>query len=106
MNHERDMDLVRLFAEQGEPAEGEVFTEQVTSRIKFLRRSRGVRKILMAIAGMIMLTILTPSLIDLTGYIVFGSNLLTVIMLTIVLSPVGWTLGGGFGIFFFLRMRA
>jgi hypothetical protein len=97
MKNEHDMDLVRLFAERPEPAQGEIFAERVSKRIALLRRTRRAMQILLAGLGVI-LAALTPWLMGLTGYIALGSNLFAHSVVVVILSPVGWAIGGGVGI--------
>jgi hypothetical protein len=42
----------------------------------------------------------------LTGYIAFGSNLFAHSVVDVVLSPFGWAIGSGAGLFFFLQKRS
>ena len=106
MKNEHDMDLVRLFAERPEPAEDEIFVERVSKRIALLRRTHRVMQILFAGLGVAILVALTPWLMGLTGYIALGSNLFAYGVLAVMLSPVGWTIGGGMGFFLFLKTRS
>ena len=106
MKNEHDMDLVRLFAERPEPAEGEIFAERVSKRIALLRYTHRVKQILLAGLGVVVLAVLTPWLVNLTGYIAVGSNLFAHCVAAMILSPVGWAIGGGVGLFFFFQTRS
>ena len=106
MKNEHDMDLVRLFAERPEPAEGDIFAERVSKRIALLRCTRRVTQILLAGLGVVILAALTPWLMGLTGYIALGSNLFAHSVVVVILSPVGWAIGSGVGLFFFLQTRS
>ena len=106
MKNELDMDLVRLFAEKSEPAQGEIFVELVSKLIVRLRYAHRVMLILLALAGAAILAVLTPWLIGLTGYIALGSNLLANSVLAVILSPAGWAIGGGVGLSLFLKTRS
>ena len=105
MKNEHDMDLVRLFAEKSEPAQGEVFVEQVSKRIARYRCAHRAMLILLAFAGAAILGALTPWLIDLTRYIALGTNLFAHSVVAMILSPVGCPIGFGVGLFFFLKTR-
>ena len=105
MKNEHDMDLVRLFAEKSEPAQGEVFVEQVSKRIARYRCAHRAMLILLAFAGAAILGALTPWLIDLTRYIALGTSLFAYNVVTVILFSVGCSIGGGMGLFFFLRPR-
>jgi len=105
MNNEPEMDLYRVFAERDEIAQGELFVERVSKRIALLRWVRRGMHILLAGAGLVMLAALTPRLIDLTTYISLGSNLFADSVVVVILSPAGWLIGGGIGLFFLLRTR-
>lgn len=106
MKNEYDMDLVRLFAGRLEPAQGEIFAERVSKRISMLRCKHRVMQILLAGLGVTILAALTPWLMGLTEYIALGSNLFAQSVVVVILSPVGWAIGGGVGLFFFLQTRS
>ena len=106
MKNELDMDLGRLFAEKSEPPQGEIFVKRVSKRIMLRRYSHRVMQILIAFAGATILAVLTPWLINLTGYIALGSNLLANSALALILSPVGWAIGSGVGLSLFLKTRS
>lgn len=106
MKNELDMDLVRLFAEKSEPAQGEIFAERVSKRIARHRCAHRVMQILLAGLGVAILAALTPWLMGLTGYIALGSSLLANSVVAVILSPVGWAIGGGVGLSFFLKTRS
>lgn len=106
MKNEHDMDLMRLFAESRELAHDEIFVERVSKRIVLLRRVHRVMQTILAFAGAAILAALTPYLMDLTGYIALGSNLIADNVAAVLLSPAGWAIGGGAGLFFFLRTRS
>jgi cell shape-determining protein MreD len=106
MKNEHDMDLVRLFAERPEPARGEIFAKRVSKRIALLRCTHRVMQILLAGLGVAILAVLEPWLMGLTGYIAFGSNLFAHSVVDVVLSPFGWAIGSGAGLFFFLQKRS
>jgi hypothetical protein len=106
MKDEHEMDLVRLFAEKGEPAQGEIFIERVSKRIARHRCAHRVMQILLSFAGVGILAALTPWLMGLTGYIALGTNLFAHSVVAVILSPVGCSIGGGVGLLFFLRSRS
>jgi hypothetical protein len=106
MKNEHDMDLVRLFAERPEPAQGEIFAERVSKRIALLRYTHRVKQMLLAGLGVVVLAVLTPWLMGLTGYIAVGSNLFAHSVVFVILSPAGWAIGCGAGLFFFLQTRS
>jgi cell shape-determining protein MreD len=106
MKNEHDMDLVRLFEERSEPAQDEIFVKRVSKRIVRLRFTHRAIQILLAGLGVVILAILTPWLMDLTGYITLGSTLFAHSVVAMILSPAGWAIGGGVGLFFFLQKRS
>jgi hypothetical protein len=106
MKNEHDMDLVRLFEERYEPAQDEIFVKRVSKRIALLRFTHRAIQILLVGVGVAILTILTPMLMGLSSYVALGSNLFTHSVLLVILSPAGWAIGGGAGLFFFLQMRS
>jgi hypothetical protein len=106
MKNEHDMNLVGLFAERREPAEGDIFAKRVSKRIALLRRTHRIKQIFFAGLGVVILAILTPWLMGITGYIALGSNLFAHSVLIIILSPAGWAIGGVLGLFFFLQKRS
>jgi cell shape-determining protein MreD len=106
MKNEHDMDLVCLFAERREPGQDEIFAERVSKRIALLRCAHRVMQILLAGLGVAILAALTPWLMGLTGYIALGSNPFAQSVVAVILSPVGWAIGGGVGLFFFLQTRS
>jgi hypothetical protein len=106
MKNEHDMDLMCLFEERREPAQGEIFVKRVSKRIALLRFTHRAMQILFAGVGVVILAILTPWLTGLTGYITIGSNLLAYSIAAMILSPVGWAIGGGAGLVFFLQTRS
>ena len=106
MKNDHDMDLIRLFEEIREPVQDEIFVERVSKRIVLLRYSHRVTQILLLSSGMAILAVLTPWLIGLTGYIALGSSLLANSVVAVIISPVGWAIGGGVGLAFFLQKRA
>ena len=105
MKNELDMELVHLFAEKSEPAQGEIFVERVSKRIARHRCVHRVMLILLAFAGAAILAVLTPWLIGLTGYILLVSSLLAYSVVAVILSPVGWAIGGGVGLTLSLKTR-
>ena len=105
MKNEHDIDLVRLFAEKSEPAQGEIFVEQVSKRIARHRFARRVMLIFLAFAGAAILGALTPWLIDLTRYIALGTSLFAYSVVTVILFSVGCSIGGGMGLLFLLKAR-
>ena len=106
MKNENDMDLMRLFEERREPPQGEIFVKRVSKRIGLLRFTHRTMQIFVAGLGVAMLAILTPWLMGLTGYITIGSNLFAYSVVAMILSPVGWAIGGGAGLVFFLQTRS
>jgi len=106
MKNEHDMDLMRLFEERREAVQEEIFVKRVSQRIAMLRRTHRAMQILFAGLGVVILAILTPWLMGLTGYITLGSNLLVYSIAAMILSPVGWAIGGGAGLVFFLQTRS
>jgi hypothetical protein len=106
MKNEHNMDLERLFAERREHVQDEVFVKQVSKRVALLRRTHRVIQILLAGLGVVILAALTPLLMGLTGYIALGSSLFTHNVLIVILSPAGWAIGSGAGLFFFLQTRS
>ena len=106
MKNEHDMDLERLFAESREPVQDEIFVKQVSKRVALLRRTHRAMQILFAGAGVAILVVLTPWLMGLTAYITLGSNLLAHSIAAMIFSPVGWAIGSGAGLFFFLQTRS
>jgi hypothetical protein len=105
MNNEPEMDLYRVFAKRDEIAHGKPFVERVTKRIALLRWVRRGMHILLAGVATALLAALTPRLIDLTTYISLGSNRFADSVVAVILSPAGWLIGGGIGLFFLLRTR-
>jgi hypothetical protein len=106
MKNDPEMDLIRLFAAVGEPGHGDVFVKRVSKRMALLRYARRVTQILLAGVGVAILALLTPWVMDLTGYVALGSNLLANGVTAVIFSPVGWVLGGVAGLFVFLRRRS
>ena len=103
MKNKHDMDLVRLFADQGEPDRDEKFIQEVSRRIKSARSYRRIRCILMGCAGILVLAIMTPWITTLTGYIAIVSNIFASLVVAAALSPVAWVIG--LGLPFFIRSR-
>jgi cell shape-determining protein MreD len=106
MKNEHDMDLVRLFEERHEPAQDEIFVKRVSKRIALLRFTHRAVQILLVGAGVAILAVLTPWLMGAASYITLGPNLFAYSVVAMILSPVGWAIGGGAGLFFFLQMRS
>ena len=106
MKNEHDMNLVCLFKERREPSQDEIFVKRVSKRIVLLRFTHRAMQILLAGLGVVILAILTPRLVGLTGYITLGSNLFAHRVAAMILSPAGWAIGGGAGLFFFLQTRS
>ncbi len=106
MKNDYDMDLNRLFADTGEPARDEAFVERVSRRITLSRWGRRVTRVLLVGAGVVMLALLTPWVMGLTGYVALGSNIFASSIVAMVFSPVGWVLGGVAGLFAFFQSRA
>ena len=106
MNNEIDMDLVRMFAEKGEPLDGEAFVAGVSGRIARRRYANWAvifaMVALLSIMGAAFLSLLTPWLMSVTGYVVLGSNTLA----KMFAAPVGWAIGGGVGLVFFVKTRS
>ena len=86
--------------------EGDIFAKRVSKRIALFRRTHRIKQIFLAGLGVVILAILTPRLVGLTGYITLGSNLFAYSIMAIILSPAGWAIGGGAGLFFFLQKRS
>jgi hypothetical protein len=104
MENDYDMELYRLFGEIPEPDKDEVFVERVSGRIARYRFTSRVMLILLAFAGAVILAVLTPWLITLTGHIAMGTNLLAQSAAILVSSPVGWSIGGGgLGLYFIFK---
>lgn len=106
MKNNNDMDLFRLFEEIREPAPDEIFVEGVSKRIVRHRYANRALFVLLSLAGTAILAVLTPWLMGLTGYIVLGSNLLANSVFAAIISPIGWAIGGGLGLYSFLRSRS
>ena len=106
MKNDHDMDLIRLFEEIREPARDELFVARVSKRMVLRRYVRRVMQILITLTGAVILAVLTPRLMELIGYITLGSSLIANIALALILSPVGWAIGGGVGLTFFLKTRS
>ena len=106
MKNDDDMDLFHLFEEIREPVQDEIFVEGVSRRIARQRWANRVKLILLAFAGAAILAALTPWLMRLTGYIALGSGLLADSALAVIISPVGWVIGGGVGLYSFLQSRS
>jgi len=103
MNNDHDMDLIRLFEENREPAPDEVFVRRVAKRIALLRYFQWVTRILLVLAGGATLALAKSWLMDLTSYIALGSSLVTNSVVTVFFSPAGWAIGGALGLPFFLK---
>ena len=105
MNSEIDMDLVRMFGEKAEPVEGEAFVAGVTGRItrkRYAKRAAIFFMVaLLSIAGATILSLLTPWVMSITGYVVLGSNSLA----RMFAAPLGWALGAGVGLALLLKSR-
>ena len=106
MKNDHDKDLFRLFEEIHEPDQDEIFVERVSKRIVRHRCAHRVMLILLAFVGAAILAALTPWLMDLTGYIALGSSLLGHSVVAVSISPVGWAIGAGVGLSFFLKTRS
>jgi hypothetical protein len=106
MKDEHDMDLTHLFKERSEPPQDEIFVKRVSKRIALLRFTHRAMQIFVAGLGVAMLAILMPWLMSLTGYITIGSNLFALSIVALILSPAGWAIGVGAGLFFFLQTRS
>jgi hypothetical protein len=106
MKNEHDMDLNRLFAGRGEVEQDEMFVVRVSKRIALRRYARRVVKTLFVGAGLAILAALIPRPMDLTYSIALGSDLFACGVVALAVSPVGWAIGGGVGLFFFLRTRS
>ena len=104
MEKDHDMELYRLFGEIHEPDQDEVFVKGVSGRIARRRFTNRVMLILLALAGAVILAVLTPWLIALTGKIATGTNLLAQSAAILLSSPVGWSIGGGgLGLYFIFK---
>ena len=106
MKNDDDMDLYRLFGEIPEPVQDEIFVERVTRRITRHRRAQRAVIILLSFAGAAILAMLTPWLTVLTGHIAIGTSLFAPTAMAVILSPIGCSIGGGVGLFLFLRVRS
>jgi nucleoside permease NupC len=106
MKNDHDMDLLRLFEEIREPGQDEIFVGGVSKRIARHRGANRVMLILLSFVGAAILAALTPWLMGLTGYIALGSSLLANSVLAVIISPVGWAIGGGVGLYSFLQSRS
>ena len=106
MKNDHDMDLIRLFEEMPEPVRDEIFVARVSKRMVLRRYIRWVMQILIALTGAVILAVLTPWLMGLIGYVALGSSLIANIVVVLILSPVGWAIGGSVGLSFFLKTRS
>ena len=106
MKNDDDMALYRLFDEIPKPDQDEVFIEQVTRGIARHRCIHRVMLILLAFVGAAILAVLTPWLTVLTGHIAIGTNLFVPTAMAVILSPIGCSIGGGLGLFLFLKARS
>ena len=105
MKNDDDLTLYRLFDEMREPHQDEVFVEKVTGQIaryRFIRRAM----LILVFAAAAILAALTPWLTVLTGYVAMGTKLFIPDLMTVILSPIGCSIGGGMGLFLFLRARS
>lgn len=105
MEHESDMELMRLFAEKGEPGPDEAFVGRVSRRI---RRHRNAQRILMAViaaASVAVLAVLGPWLMEGISYITLGTTFFARTVVGLLFSPVGFSVGGSLGLFLFIKMR-
>ena len=105
MTHKFDMELARLFDEKREPVQEELFVQGVSRRITRLRRAHRTMIILLAIACAAIFAVLTPWLVNLTGYIVFGTSIFALSVAAFLLSPIGCSVGFGVGLFVYLKTR-
>ncbi|MEE8399798.1 MAG: hypothetical protein V3S89_12385 [Desulfobacterales bacterium] len=105
MKDDDDMELYRLFDEIRVPPQDEVFVEKVTRQIA---RHRLIHRatLILVLAGAAVLAALTPWLTVLTGYVATGTKLFIPDLMTVILSPIGCSIGGGMGLFLFLRARS
>jgi hypothetical protein len=104
MKNELDQDLVSLFAEKSEPPQGDIFVARVSKQIGRRRFAQRAKQALIGLAGTAVLIMLTPWLIGLTGYIALGTNLLNHNIGAVMLSPIGFSIGGA-GLVFLLKTR-
>ena len=100
MANQQDLDLERLFADSAEQVEDDIFVERVSGKITQRRRMRGGLKVLVAVLA----TLLTV-LLGLNDFFATGTGLLAQVVVALALSPAGWVIGGGAGLFVFLRAR-
>jgi len=105
MTQEFDMELARLFDEKAGPAPDETFTKGVAGRIARHRRVHRIKLLLLAISGAALLAVLTPWLAGLTSYMAIVSSFISYSVVAVILSPVGWVMGGWIGLNLFLKMR-
>ena len=105
MKNDDDMGLYRLFGELPEPVQDEIFIERVTRRMARYRWAQRVVFILLAFAGAAILAMLTPWLTVLTRHIAIGTSLFAPTAMAVILSPIGCSIGGGVGLFLFLKAR-
>jgi hypothetical protein len=104
MENDYDMELYRLIGKISKPDQDEVFVERVSGRIARHRFTCRVMHILLAFAGVVILAVLTPWLITLTGRIAMGINLLAQSAAILLSSPIGWSIGGGgLGLYFIFK---
>lgn len=89
-----------------ESPQDEIFVKRVSKRIVLLRFTHRAIQISLAGLGVAILAIMTPWLMSLTGYITIASNLFAYGIVAMILSPVGWAIGAGAGLVFFLKARS
>jgi hypothetical protein len=106
MKTKNRLDLDRLFSTIPELSEDEMFVGRVYRRIRLRRCARLALKALCALAVLAVVAGLMPVLTDLTYLIARGSDLFTNAVAAVALSPIGYLIGGGTGLVFFLRMRS
>ena len=100
MEKDHDLDLAGLFDDSPAPSDGEAFVRRFSQRITTRRYLRRAFKPALASA-----VVVTALLMSLTGFLATGANLFAQVMTSLFLTPAGLVLGGGAGLFFFLRAR-
>ncbi len=105
-SEQSDADLYRVFSEIGEVEQDEMFVNRVSKVIARRRYTRLAAKTLCAGVALVIVCALMPVLLDLTYGIALGSDIFVRGIIVAVLSPVGYAIGGGAGLLFFLRMRS
>jgi len=103
MKIDNDTDLIHLLDEMPEPADDEIWVKGVRKKITLYRFSRRITRMLLALAGLFMLFLLQPWILEFTGSIFFGSQIFARGIIGFLTSPAGCAIIGGVGLPFFLR---